>query len=81
MSQSKNEFHDDSALTNVLIASKQITWNHLKQLKLHIASDLEPRDAFDQTGGTLYYNKSGWHDLLSLNNGASRAFHKSLIGQ
>ncbi len=31
MSQTKHEFHDDSALTNVAIASKQMTCNRLKQ--------------------------------------------------
>lgn len=49
--------------------------------KLHILSVLEPGDACDQAYDTLYHNKSGCSDLLSLNNGASRAFHKSLIGQ
>lgn len=47
----------------------------------HIAADCEPGDAFDQAYGTLYHNKSGWHDLVSLKNGASWAFHKSLIEQ
>lgn len=69
----------DTVLTNVARPSKQMTWNYLNEK--NCITRLEPGDAFDQAYGTLYYNKSGFHDLLSLNNGASWAFHKSLIGQ
>lgn len=69
----------DTDLTNVARAFKQMTWNHLK--KKNCITHLKPGDAFDQAYGTLYYNKSGFHDLLNLNNGALWAFHKSQIGQ
>lgn len=80
MTQTQSGFHDDCSdkCSDGFQADDR---NHLKLKKLHIASDFEPRDAFDQAYGTLYHNKSGWHDLLGLNNGASWAFHKSLIGQ
>lgn len=67
------EKYSDSYLADDL----QTSWFE----KPHIASDLEPRDAFDQAYDAWYHNKSGWHDWLSLNNGASWPFHKSLIGR
>lgn len=36
MNQTKHKFNDDSALTNVAIASEQMTWKHPWNQKMHL---------------------------------------------
>lgn len=70
-------------MTKESTASKPLTRDYGKKdvLTQLFSSDLEAEEACDQAYGTLYHDKSGFRDLLSLNNGPSWAFHKSQIGQ